>query len=134
MNREAIKSDFEYECLERSVDAHASINPTNNSVSFTSEQLMEYTSKLMLKGIEKFIRLQRIAGVQTVHWAKETEAGFLAERCAEYNLVGSSDHDALLRIIEEYVVDVRPIASPTLRAVCNREMSAEEASARIAHS
>jgi hypothetical protein len=131
MNRAAVKSDFEYECLARSMDVRASVNSTSNDVSFTSAQLMEYTSKLMLRGIESFIRLQRMAGVATVHWAKETEVGFLAERCVEHTIVGSFDQDALLRMLQESIVDVRPIASEALRSVCNREMSAQDAISKL---
>lgn len=131
MNRVLIKNEFEYECLMRSSDTHADVNSTSNDVSFTSGQLMEYTSKFILKGIESFIRLQRMAGVQTVLWAKENEIDFLTERCVEHNIVGPFDRDDLFRILVESIVDVRPIASPTLRAVCNREMSAEEAIARL---
>lgn len=124
---------FQDTCAIEAVKNGAELDASNGLVSLTHAQLEAYSAKWALNVIESFIRLQRMAGVQTVRWTDGASSGlaFLAERIIEHRLVRPEDRASAVQILSENVVDIRPLVDERLRSVCNRDRQASEYSSDV---
>ena len=118
-----LMTEFEHSCVVKALEL-LPISPPDNlmALTMTPSQLAKYTSKIAINTIASFLRLQRVAGVRTVQFSKESDLGKLAERCTEYCPVDPNDVDGLHLTLSREIVDVRALESQALHRLFNGDV------------
>lgn len=97
----------------------------DGQVSLSVEALCQWLSQHNLEVVRQFIRLQRMAGVQTIQYADipPDSIAALVERMADFDLVLDGDKAKARQYLREHVVDIRPVVDDRLYQLCNQHRS-----------
>ena len=97
------------------------------SVTLTKEELDNFSSRLVLDSIDKFIRHQRKAGIQTVLYANSGRNGsihLLIDSLVEEGVLRETDRSAAFAQLSERVLDVSPLVDDKWHSVFAMHTSA----------
>jgi len=121
-------NQFQHLCALEAERLGAVIDGSKGVVSLTFAQMEQYSALRSLQVIETFVRLQRMSGVRTVRWTDVPGgSSHLADRIVtDGRLARPEDLAHAAQILDENVVDIRPLVDERLRAVCNGDRQAFE--------
>jgi hypothetical protein len=93
-----------------------------DQVTLSVKAFTELLSGHNLEVVQQFVRLQRMAGVQTIHYASVKPDSFscLVERMADFNLLLDKDKEQAKQMLQQQVVDIRPVVDERLFSLCNQ--------------
>lgn len=94
-------------------------------VSLSVEELATFLSRHNLDVVQQFVRLQRMAGVQTIHYASVEPDSFtwLTDRLGDFDLLLDKDKEEAKLMLQAQVVDIRPVVDQRLFQLCSRHLS-----------
>jgi hypothetical protein len=98
----------------------------DGEVTLSVDALAEIFSRHNIEVIDQFVRLQRAAGIQTVHYLAVNEPDsftWLVERMVDFDLLLEKDKNKLKIRLQEQVVDIRPVVDERLLSLCNKHYS-----------
>lgn len=101
-------------------------------VSLSLEDLAAFVSKRNLHVVSMFTRLQRKAGIQTVHYcdvAHPDSFTVMASRMVEHDVIRPAESASAVAMLSEQVINIRPLMDDQLFSVCNGHVDARSISA-----